>query len=69
MFGNQIIYVPFWKVCKISSHIYQFRHEIWTGFFLEVNTQEKTAYKVTNGDFCKAGGTQEPLNINIQIEE
>jgi hypothetical protein len=68
-FGNQIIYIPFWKVCKVSSHIYQFTNNIWTDFYLEVNTQEKKAYRVTNGHFCKSGGTQESLPIQVKIEE
>lgn len=68
-FGNQIIYVPFWKVCKVSSHLYQFSNSIWKNFFIEVNTQEKKVYRVTNGNFCKAGGTQEPIPIQVKIEE
>lgn len=68
-FGNQIIYIPFWKVCKVSSHLYQFTNNIWKDFYIEVNTQEKKAYRVTNGNFCKAGGTQESLPIQVKIEE
>jgi len=68
-FGNQIIYIPFWKVCKVSSHLYQFTNNIWKDFYIEVNTQEKKVYRVTNGNFCKAGGTQEFLPIQVKIEE
>jgi len=67
-FGKQIIYIPFWKVCKVGAHLYHFKYAIWKDFFLEVNIQEKVVYRVTNGNFCRVGGTQEPLEIKVLIE-
>ncbi|MCK4834985.1 MAG: hypothetical protein KAT17_00020, partial [Candidatus Aminicenantes bacterium] len=67
--GNQIIYIPFWKVCKLGPQIYQFKNAIWKNFFIEVNTQEKKVYRVSNGHFCKAGGTMEPIPIEVMVEE
>lgn len=68
-FGKQIIYIPFWKVCKVGAHLYHFKYAMWKDFFLEVNIKEKTAYRVTNGNFCRAGGTQEPVEIKVMIEK
>jgi len=66
--GNQIIYVPFWKVCRVSPLVYQFSHAVWEDYFLEINAQEKQAYRVTGGNFCRAGGTQESLDFPVSIE-
>lgn len=67
-FGKQIVYIPFWKVCKVGTNLYHFKYAMWKNFFLEVNIQEKAVYRVTNGNFCRAGGTQEPLGIKVLVE-
>ena len=67
--GTQIIYIPFWKVCRVGPHLYQFLNTIWKDFFIEVNTQEKKVYRVTGGQFCKAGGTQDPLSIEVLVDD
>jgi hypothetical protein len=68
-FGKQIIYIPFWKVCKVGAHLFHFKYAMWKDFFLEVNTQEESVYRVTNGNFCRVGGTQEPVEIQVMIEK
>lgn len=67
--GSQIIYVPFWKVCKVGPHLYQFINTIWADHFIEVNTREKKVYRVSDGQFCKAGGTLDPLSIKVVVED
>ena len=68
-YGKQIVYIPFWKVCRVGPGLYQFNYAGWTNYFLQVNTQEKAVYKVTDGNFCRAGGTLEPTDIPVVIEE
>jgi len=68
-FDCPIVYIPFWKVARIESHLYQFRHNLWKDFFWEVDTFKKEVSRITGGDFGKKGGTPESLDINITVEE
>ncbi|MCP5106715.1 MAG: hypothetical protein GY950_25245 [bacterium] len=67
-YKHQCAYIPFWKVARIKSHLYQFRHALWD-FFWEVNTFKKQASLVNGGKFGTQGGTPTPLNINVTVED
>jgi hypothetical protein len=66
--GDQIAYIPFWKVARLQAHIYQFKYDTWKDFFWEIDTFKKEVRKITGGIFGKEGGTAEPLPFNIIVE-
>lgn len=68
-FGDQIAYIPFWKVARIQSHIYQFKYSPWSDFFWEVNTFKKVVNKITGGFFGKEGGTATLVPLSVSVEE
>lgn len=68
-YGNQIAYVPLWKVTRLKSHLYQLKFNVWD-FFWEVDTFKKVVNKVAGGIFGREGsGTPTPVNINMKVEE
>jgi hypothetical protein len=66
--GDQIAYIPFWKVARLQAHIYQFKYDTWTDFFWEVDTFKKEVRTITGGIFGKEGGTAAPLPLNVKVE-
>ena len=68
-YNQRIDHAPYWRICKVASHLYQIKHILWPDFFLEVNTFRKTVVKVTGAELCKSGGKAEPLAIKVAVEE
>lgn len=68
-YQNQIAYTPFWKVFKVKSHLYHFRHSLWEDYFLEIDTFKRRVRRITGGIFGEEGGTPSPLVINLTIEK
>lgn len=53
--------------CNHTTSLYQLRQNVWQGFFWEVNTVEKAAYRVNGGAFCSAAGSKEKLNVSVRV--
>ena len=68
-FGCPIVYIPFWKVARVESNLYQFRHTLWKDFFWQVDTFKKEISRITGGEFGKKGGTPTSIDMNVTVEE
>lgn len=67
--GNQIQYIPYWQVIKLKSHLYHIRFRLWTEGFWELDAFKKQLRKITGGKIGKEGGTAEPLDITLKVEQ
>ena len=56
-----------WEKCQMKPYLYHLRQKVWKGFYWKVNTSRKEVYKVTGGSFCKLGGTEQKLNMNVTV--
>lgn len=68
-FDSQISYTQLWQTCAPASHLYQFKHNYWQDFYLEINTLRNTFSQVTGKTLCKTGGNQKNLNLEVKIEK
>jgi hypothetical protein len=56
-----------WEVKQLQPFLYHMRLKTWKGFFWQVNTSRKVAYKVEGGSFDSPGGT-ETVIAGIKVE-
>jgi hypothetical protein len=56
-----------WRKCRIKSHIYQVRHASWKDFHWEIDTYDRSVWRVTGVDFCKPGGKAKQLKIKVLV--
>lgn len=61
-------YCQNWDRIKIYDYLVQMKLSTWSGFFWMVNTSRQEAYKVTGTAFGNLGGTQQKLNLIIEIK-
>jgi hypothetical protein len=66
---NQIQYIPYWQVIKLKSHLYHIRFRLWTEGFWELDAFKKQLRKITGGKIGQEGGTAEPLDIILKVEQ
>jgi hypothetical protein len=66
---NQIQYIPYWQVIKLKSHLYHVRFRLWTEDFWELDAFKKEVRKITGGTIGQEGGTAEPLDITLKVEQ
>ncbi len=57
-----------WRKCNIRPCLYQIKHASWKDYFWEIDTDEKTVWKITGAQFCKRGGTAKKLNIKVKTK-
>ena len=57
-----------WRKCRISNHIHQLKHLNWSDFFWELNSAQKWVWKITGIDFCKKGGKEEKVNLEMKVK-
>ncbi len=58
-----------WTVCRLKPYLYHFRQANWRGFFFQVNTSRKEAWKVQDGVFCRLGGRKTRLDFGIRLPD
>ncbi len=68
-YDQAIDYPLFWRVCKLESHLYQFRYVLWSDFFWQVDTFKKQVSRMSGVELCKVGGTASPLPFTVQVEK
>jgi hypothetical protein len=54
-----------WRKCRLKAHIYQVRHASWQDFHWEIDTFDRSVWRVTGVDFCKPGGKAKQLAIKV----
>jgi len=54
-----------WRKCNIKPNIYQIKHANWINFFWEINTVDRTVWKITGAKFCKRGGSEKRVNAKV----
>jgi hypothetical protein len=54
-----------WRKCRLKAHIYQIKHAGWKDFHWEIDTFDRSAWRVTGADFCKSGGKATQLKIKV----
>ena len=58
-----------WDRCQLKPNVYHLKQNVWKGFFWAVDTFKKEAYKVTDGEFCKPGGTERQMRMGVRVIE
>ncbi|MCK4764100.1 MAG: hypothetical protein KAW12_18015 [Candidatus Aminicenantes bacterium] len=54
-----------WRKCRIKAHIYQIRHASWKDFHWEIDTFDRSVWRITGAAFCKSGGKAKELKIKV----
>ena len=67
--GNVLYYGADWDKCQLTPNIYHLKQNIWKGFYWEIDTFKKEAFKVTDGEFCKPGGTERQMKMGVRVIE
>ncbi|MCP5103093.1 MAG: hypothetical protein GY950_06935, partial [bacterium] len=58
-----------WRKCRIKPHLHQLKHTSWKGFHWEIDTADRTVWKVKGAKFCKRGGVGEEIkNIKVEVK-
>ena len=57
-----------WRKCRIKPHLHQIKHVGWKGFHWEINSADKTVWKVTGAKFCKTGGVGEEVKTKMEVQ-
>jgi hypothetical protein len=56
-----------WRKCSIRPYIHQIKHATWEGFFWEVDTLDRSVWKVKGIKFCQKGGTAKEVKIPVKV--
>lgn len=67
--GIVLSYGSDWMKCQVKSYLYQVKLKSWQGFYWQINTGRKEAYKVRDGEFCKLGGSKSALRMGVRVVE
>lgn len=67
-FASQLTYVPFWKVVRVESHLYQIQHKLWQDTYWELDAFKQEVRSITGGHLGKEGGTPQKLDYVINVE-
>lgn len=54
-----------WRKCRLKAHIYQIKHASWKDFHWEIDTFDRSVWRVTGADFCKPGGKAKQMKIKV----
>ena len=66
--GDKVLsYCNDWEKCQLQPYLYHFREKFWAGFYWKVNTSRREVYRVTGGTFCKLGGSEQKLDIIVDV--
>lgn len=57
-----------WRKCRIKANMYQLRHASWPDFHWEIDTFDRSVWKVTGAPFCKPGGKAKELKIKVLVQ-
>jgi hypothetical protein len=58
-----------WRKCRIKPHLHQIKHVGWKkGFHWEINSSDKTVWKVKGAAFCKTGGVGQEMKIKMEVQ-
>ncbi len=56
-----------WRRCKMKANIYQFQHASWKDFHWEIDTMERSLWRVQGAKFCKSGGKAKRIKARIMV--
>lgn len=56
-----------WEFCQVHSRLFHFRFMTWPDFFWRVSATRQAASVVTNGVFCRPGGSASDLNAEVRV--
>jgi hypothetical protein len=67
--NNQLTYLPFWQIFKLTSHLYQIKHKLWTDFYWEVDAFKKKIRKVKGTQLGKKATTSDALDLIVNVDQ
>lgn len=67
-YAGQLTYVPFWKIVRVKSHLYQLQHQLWQDTIWELDAFKKEVRSITGGKLGHEGGTPQKLDYVITVE-
>lgn len=56
-----------WRKCRIKAHVYQLRHATWKDFHWEIDTVDRSVWRVTGAEFCKTGGKAKEIKMKVFV--
>jgi len=54
-----------WRKCNVKPYIYQIKHANWINFFWEIDTLDRSVWKITGAKFCKRGGSEKRVIAKV----
>jgi len=57
-----------WRKCAIRPYIHQLKNVTWEDFFWEVDTIDRSVWRVKKMKFCRKGGTADEIKMKVSIK-
>ncbi|UCH95315.1 MAG: hypothetical protein JSV88_00330 [Candidatus Aminicenantes bacterium] len=57
-----------WRKCTIRPYIHQFKNATWEDFFWEVETMDRSVWRVKGIKFCQKGGTAKEIKMPVEVK-
>jgi len=56
-----------WRKCRIMPYIYQIKHRTWENFHWEIDTVDKSVWRITGAKFCGKGGSDKEIRTKVLV--
>lgn len=56
-----------WRKCKLKPYVYQIMHGTWENFHWEIDTSDRSVWRITGAKFCQKGGAAKEIKAAVLV--
>ncbi len=56
-----------WRKCQIRPYIFQIKHAAWQDFHWEIDTFDRSVWRIIGAKFCQKGGSAKEIKMKVLV--